>query len=83
MRAAGNSAGHREYGTGIRKRQAMKKYKYVNVYMGKFIGAGSEEHRDIINQYAANGYRYVGYIPTKISENGKIKSMDLVFEIDE
>lgn len=60
----------------------MKKYKYVNVYIGRFIGAKSEEHRDIINQYAAKGYRYVGYIPTKISEKGMIKAIDLVFEID-
>lgn len=60
----------------------MKRYKYVNIYIGKFIGAKSEEHRDIIDKYAAKGYRYVGYIPTKISDYGKIKAIDLVFEID-
>lgn len=58
----------------------MKKYEYVNVHIGKFCGAKSEEHRGIIDEYAAKGYRYVGYIPTNISDYGKIKDMDLVFE---
>lgn len=60
----------------------MKKYEYVNVHIDMFIGAKSEEHRSIIDQYAAKGYRYVGYIPTNISDHGKIKDMDLVFEKD-
>ena len=60
----------------------MKKYEYVNVKIGKFIGAKSEEHRQIIDEYASKGYRYVGYIPTDISDYGKIKDMDLVFEMD-
>jgi len=61
---------------------AMKRYEYVNIHIGKFCGAKSEEHRNIINEYAAKGYRYVGYIPTNISDYGKIKDMDLVFETD-
>ncbi|WP_274380779.1 DUF4177 domain-containing protein [Anaerosporobacter faecicola] len=60
----------------------MKQYEYVNVHISKFCGAKSEEHREIINQYAAKGYRYVGFIPTKISDYGKIKDMDLIFELD-
>lgn len=60
----------------------MKKYEYVTVHTGKFIGARSEDHRDIIDQYAKQGYRYVGFIPTKMSDYGKIKDMDLVFEMD-
>ena len=60
----------------------MKKYKYVEVKIGKFIGAKSEEHRQIIDEYASKGYRYVGYIPTHISDYGKIIKMDLVFEKD-
>lgn len=61
----------------------MKKYEYVNVKIGKIIGAKSEEHRQIIDEYASRGYRYVGYIPTNISDYGKFKSLDLIFEIDE
>ena len=60
----------------------MKKYEYVNVRINKVIGARSEEHRRIINEYAAKGYRYAGFVPTEISDYGKIKEMDLVFEKD-
>lgn len=60
----------------------MKKYEYVAVHIGKFCGTKSTEHRAIIGQYAARGYRYVGYIPTNISDYGKIRDMDLVFELD-
>lgn len=60
----------------------MKKYEYVNIHIGKFCGAKSEEHRKIIDQYAAKGYRYVGFIPTNISDYGKIKDMDLIFEAE-
>jgi len=58
----------------------MKKYEYVEVKIGRFVGAGSEEHRQIIDEYASKGYRYVGYIPTKISDYGKFKVLDLIFE---
>ena len=61
----------------------MKKYEYVSIYINRFVGAISEEHRQIIDEYAAKGYRYVGFIPTKLSDYGKIKEMDLIFEIDQ
>lgn len=60
----------------------MKKYEYVNVHIGKVFDAKSEEHRDIIDDYAKNGYRYVGYIPTAINDCGIIMDIDLVFETD-
>lgn len=60
----------------------MKKYEYVSVHVGRWVGAKSEDHRQIIDEYAKKGYRYVGYIPTVISDYGKIKDMDLVFELD-
>ena len=66
----------------LKRAAIMKRYEYVNVHIGKFCGAKSEEHRAIIDEYAAKGYRYVGYIPTNISDYGKIKDMDLVFEIE-
>lgn len=58
----------------------MKKYEYVTIHIGKFFGSKSEEHRKIIDEYAAKGYRYVGYIPTDLDDFGKIKDMDLIFE---
>ena len=60
----------------------MKKYEYVNVNVGGLFFSGSMEHREIIDEYAAKGYRYVGYIPTDMNNNGKIYEMDLIFEID-
>ena len=60
----------------------MKKYEYGSLHVGRFIGAKSKEHRQIIEEYAQKGYRYVGYIPTNMSDYGKIKDMDLVFEMD-
>ncbi len=60
----------------------MKRYEYVNVYIGRLLGAESEKHREIIDNYAERGYRYVGYIPVRIADNGKIKEIDLVFETD-
>ena len=34
----------------------MKKYEYVSVHIGKLVGAKSEEHRQIIDEYAKKGY---------------------------
>lgn len=55
----------------------MKRYEYVNIHIGKFCGAKSEGHRGATNEYAAKGCRYVGYIPTEISDYGKIKDLGL------
>ncbi len=60
----------------------MKRYEYVSIHVGRFVGARSEEHRQIIDEYAEKGYRYIGCIPTVMSDYGKIKDMDLVFELD-
>lgn len=60
----------------------MKEYKYVAIHTGNLIGARSDNHREIIDKYAKQGYRYVGYIPTVMSDYGKIKDMDLIFERD-
>lgn len=60
----------------------MKKYEYAELKIGRFIGAKSEEHRQIIDEYAAKGYRYVGFIPTAIRDQGTIKALDLIFEKD-
>ena len=60
----------------------MKKYEYVSVRTNRFFGAKSDKHREIIDEYAEKGWRYVGFIPTKMSDYGKLKEMDLVFEKD-
>ena len=61
----------------------MKKYEYVNIKMGSFLSSELlGKHREIIDSYAEKGYRYVGYIPTKIENGGRIMEIDLIFEID-
>lgn len=60
----------------------MKKYEYVRIHIGRFVGSKSEEHRKIIDEYAARGYRYAGYIPAVINDYGKPKELDLIFELD-
>ncbi len=60
----------------------MKKYEYVRIHIGKLFGAGKNDHRTIINEYAQKGYRYVGYVPAGVGAYGSIKVIDLVFEID-
>lgn len=40
------------------------------------------EHRKIIDKYAQRGFRYIGYIPVDIDDNGKLLKIDLIFETD-
>lgn len=61
----------------------MKRYEYVPVEIGWFFGSGTIEHRDIIDRYARLGYTYKGYIPTNINSEGRMKSIDLIFEIED
>lgn len=60
----------------------MKKYEYVNVKSQGLYNYGFVGYKEIINEYAAKGYKYVGYIPTDMV-NGAIIKIDLVFEKDE
>lgn len=60
----------------------MKRYEYVDVKLDNFAPGSAKctAHREIINEYAANGWRYVGYIPTHLGASGKTVRMDLIFE---
>lgn len=63
----------------------MKRYEYVSVSykMKDVVMATVSEHREIIEKYAGQGYRYAGMVPTEISANGCVRKMDLIFEKDE
>ena len=61
----------------------MKEYLFVAVNINEFFGSHCDVHRRIIDEKAQLGYRYVGFVPTDISDYGKIKCMALVFERDE
>lgn len=61
----------------------MKHYEYVTLKIGKIFGGKTEEHREIIDEYAAKGYRYADYVPSVVYNNGTVKAIDLIFEKDE
>lgn len=59
----------------------MKRYEYVSVHVGKGILCSMlEEHRQIIDKRAADGWSYAGYVPTLLDSNGKLYEIDLIFE---
>ena len=60
----------------------MYQYKYITLYTGGgfWFDNSTLEHRQIIDEQAAAGWRYVGYIPTKFSGEGGNKEIDLIFE---
>lgn len=63
----------------------MYRYMYVPMHTGGgfWIDNSQCQHRDIIDQYAAQGWRYVGYLPTRFSGEGGVKDVDLIFEREE
>lgn len=63
------------------------RYEFVRI---STMGAGlfsnkTEGHKEIINEYASKGYRYVGWFPSKSSNilEGVLEEVDLIFEIDD
>ena len=60
----------------------MYRYEYVPLFTGGGFFANNSDcqHREIIDQYAAQGWRYVGYIPTQFTSNGGTKAIELIFE---
>lgn len=63
----------------------MKKYEYVKISMKtNFFSTKSAKHHEIIDEYAARGYRYVGWIPSKTSNmlSGVLEEIELIFELD-
>jgi hypothetical protein len=40
----------------------------------------TSDYKKIINEYAENGYSYVGYIPKLIDAKGCLRKIDLIFE---
>ena len=62
----------------------MYRYEYVNFSFNEHWSSVTLfGHKGTIDEYAQQGYRYVGYIPTKIKGAGMIVEVDLIFEIEE
>jgi len=59
------------------------RYEYVNVRNAKIFSATCFKHREVIDEYAKKGYRFVSFIPTSIEGYGRITAYDLVFEKDD
>ena len=57
-------------------------YRYVTLYVGGgfWLNNADCQHRAVIDEQAAQGWRYAGYIPTKFSGEGGSKEIDLIFE---
>lgn len=65
----------------------MYKYEYEKMRSelgGWGLGSGNVyktgEYQSIINQRASEGWRYVGFMPTKQRATGHIEELDLIFE---
>lgn len=63
----------------------MKKYEYVTIQYeaNSLLFLGTMKHKEIIDKYAEQGYRYVGFIPTKLDGHGSLRNIDLIFEKDD
>lgn len=60
----------------------MYRYEYVALHTGGGLFFDNSElgHREIIDQYAADGWRFVGFVPTQFTGNGGSREIDLIFE---
>lgn len=63
---------------------AMKTYEYKTVsYQSKdLLFVATSAHRQVIDDYAARGYRYVDSIIVEVDNNARPRRVDLVFEKD-
>ena len=58
-------------------------YKYIYVESENEGLLSNATHREIINEYSRNGWRFATYIPKTINTNSKFIRFDLVFEKEE
>lgn len=58
--------------------------KFVRVEYDNNRVAGAEltSHREVIEEYALKGYKYIGFVPVKLGPSGKMLALDLVFMIN-
>lgn len=58
----------------------MYEYEYTTVIGEGVMATKFKEHRDIIDRRAKEGWRYAGYVPVHITNDGLIAQIDLIFE---
>lgn len=61
----------------------IKIYKYIFIKANADALLSNANHKELIEQYSREGYRFVTAIPTAMSGHGKIYEFDLVFEKEE
>lgn len=59
----------------------MYQYQYIYCEMNRLL-SDATDHRGVIDKMAAEGWRFVGFIPIDANAHGVIKGGDLVFERD-
>lgn len=60
-------------------------YEYVRLKLDKnsyVMNAGMGSHRNVIDEMASQGKRYVGWFPAVQGPTGKTVEFDLIFEVD-
>lgn len=59
-----------------------KEFMYTYMYLESKVGGvfTNSNHREIIDKYSKEGWRFVGAIPASNGSYGQITSHDLVFE---
>ena len=60
-------------------------YEYERIKLDKndyAMNADMASHREVIDQKAAEGARYVGWFPAKQGPSGKTVEFDLIFEVE-
>jgi len=60
----------------------MYEYQYIAVETGGgvFFNNRDAAHRQVIEEEARAGWRYVGYVPLEFTGSGSVRSIDLIFE---
>lgn len=52
----------------------------VNYDNNKVSCAELTYHREVIEEYASKGFKYLGFVPVKLGPSGKMLALDLVFD---
>lgn len=58
----------------------MYEYQYVRLRATGVITAEFKDRQEVIDRYAAEGWRYAGWIPATMGSYGSIGQIDLIFE---
>ena len=59
----------------------MYKYEYVRIDNTVLAKSNFTKYREIVDEHAKKGYRFVGFVPIKINFRGRVTKMQLVFEM--